>query len=629
MQDYNASSIRAHMKEAISLRQREFKSPFPDSLKDKIVKDANGVILWARFAIDHLIDGCDEGLTKEELEERLEDLPQELEELYQRILDKMPPARQSEVALILYLIIGQPPNTRLNELYGAWLFVLRKTDTGFASVILKDVSEFESRLLTISCGLLDISTRVSKDFKYASLIHRTVQSYLDKSNWVQKNLPRAFLSRCPNSPWLRVYAFVLELAALELKISRDQVFELLNRKMGNLTTRARIEAILPSKSWHGWSLILPVAIASFLKLAEVEEKKGCSVFEIIHEAMKTSLISLHLVSEERQNFWSEPPCMPWRTSLSDYKQIRSDRLGLFYGVSHGLVGYVRGCLERDHTLSAQETTILLDLAIFNVDDDPKPRRIEVTRLCFQQYHQTLQSTHLCIIFGSEHTLRALNLQLGPIIQLLQELVQDRPKEPWPWDHHPSCRLRDRHCGPLYHWTQFVADMSFALNPEATFLLFKDLLAFLLGSGEQIDSPCCSDSHVLYAILGPPHWVRSFETPFRLGKFLLAVKAGADTQIAGSSTGVLAHARKLKRSLLFQRVGRCRDRFVKRELKDANAIVKILKDHGKSGGWALFDQYYGEMVEEIAPDTDRSRDEVKQVLAFTHRDHIGSDEMKPV
>lgn len=635
MQDYNASSIRAHMNEAIELRRHRFRSTFPSPLKIKIVKDARGVILWARFAIDHLIDGCDEGLTDQELEKRLNDLPKEIEELYQRILDKLPSPSRSEAALILHLVIESPPETDLSVLCGAWLFVIQKTDMGFASVMLKDVSDFESRLLAIFGGLLDISIdarrnklmRRDENFKYASLIHRTVQSYLDKSNWIQKTLPQAFLQRYPNSPWLRVCASVVEDADAELGFSRDHVFELLDREKGRSTIWERVEATLLSRSWHESRLILPFAICSLLELAEDEEESACSVFDIVHKAMNTNLVSLHVAYEkvayERVAYETTSAfnlkCMPSYASFVDCKQLRGAEPGLFYGVSHGLFRYVEDYLQREPALSARETTMLLDLAVLNVTKDPRSRRVKVTRLCFQHFRQTLQSRHLCIIFDHTQYLAYGGVsteKFDSIAQLWRDLVQDRPIETWPWDHHPKCWLREKHIGPLYHWLQ-------SSRGSPNYALFcKDLLAFLLDSGERINRPCCSASHVLYALLDF-HPADLYANPSRLWKFLLVVKAGADPQIAGLSTKILARARKLKLSLLIERMKL--DVYAKTELEDVKAIVKILKDHKKSGKWTLFDRYYNEMMESTARNRSLPKDEVERRLRFTQQDQIGIDE----
>ena len=58
-------------------------------LPTEIAERANGVFLWARFAIDDLIDGYAAGDTAGEIEERLRNLPEDLKDMYERILRRI------------------------------------------------------------------------------------------------------------------------------------------------------------------------------------------------------------------------------------------------------------------------------------------------------------------------------------------------------------------------------------------------------------------------------------------------------------------------------------------------------------------------------------------------------------
>lgn len=596
MQDYNESSIRSHVEGAIEFRRYTSRSTFPESLRDKIIFDAKGVILWARLAVDNLLDGCDEGLNKEGLEKRLDDLPRELEELYQRILDKMTPAYQSETALIFYLVINSRSYTRLSDLYRVWLYVLQKTGTGFVSVNLNSLADFESRLLAMSGGLLDIGGD-EEDGKIILLIHRTVQSYLEASKWAWDKLPRTFQQQFPDRPWLRLYAFAIEHAALELKTDRETIFNLL-KKRETANIQSWVESISADQSWHGWPSLLPHIVYEIFPLAEYEENIGFSVSDIISEAMDTDLISLHLITETSQ--WRPRAiCMPWHASYSDFEKVRKSNIGLMYGVSHSLAGYVKGTLQSEPTLSSEEVAMLLDLALLNLIRNPSSNRIEVTRLAFFYCRQNIQSRHLCLIFSYESLgIRWIfSGQIEELGILFCELLPNRQQNSWPWDHHHSCNLQNKQCGPLYHWAIWSASNSLYsanLNPFS----LKSLLTFLLNSGEQINGPCSSTGHVLHAILDFPPLKRWDRSSYMLLKFLIAVKAGADPQIANQSTNLFVHARKLKRRLYFEMLIKLSSkRGIRNRLKETNTIIDILKDHEETGRWTLFDRYYDRLVEE--------------------------------
>ena len=70
-------------------------------LVDSIVRSSAGVFLWVDLAVKDLLRGLDNGDTLEQLQERVETLPNELEELYAHILNKIDRVYRKEVALWL------------------------------------------------------------------------------------------------------------------------------------------------------------------------------------------------------------------------------------------------------------------------------------------------------------------------------------------------------------------------------------------------------------------------------------------------------------------------------------------------------------------------------------------------
>lgn len=145
----------------------------------------------------------------------------------------------------------------------------------------------------------------------------------------------------------------------------------------------------------------------------------------------------------------------------------------------------------------------------------------------------------------------------------------------------------------------------------------DSLALLLDCGEQISHPCYARGHVLYAILEPESPTGSRQTNYGLAKFLLAIKADADPQIIAQRRNLLRHAQGLKFRLYVQRLTDPTSPRLKDELNEVKVIIKILKDHQRTGDWAVFDHYYDEMVEEVAKELEEPIDEVKAKFAFSH------------
>ncbi|KAI9745365.1 MAG: hypothetical protein M1835_002606, partial [Candelina submexicana] len=71
------------------------------SISDDIARRAERIFLWARFAIRELIEGFSEGDDLEELGDRLAQLPPDLEQLYDRIFDRMTP-EDRKVASVMF-----------------------------------------------------------------------------------------------------------------------------------------------------------------------------------------------------------------------------------------------------------------------------------------------------------------------------------------------------------------------------------------------------------------------------------------------------------------------------------------------------------------------------------------------
>lgn len=387
------------------------------------------------FAIQYLLDGCEQGLKYEGLKKRLDDFPRELEAIYQRILDGMPHKRQKETALILYLIT-RPGITfdyiylNSDHLYGVWLFTLRKKDLGFASVSLRSQVEFGSYLLAMFNGLLDITEHGApfrdKEYKRVSLIHKTVQSFLDASHWIWQNLPQAFRHKFPDSPWLRIYASAIEEAAAELDVSRDDIFEFLRRWKLNMDFEDAIKALWSADRWDGWPAVLSSALTNLLPLARGEEEKGHLVSDIISTAMCTDLLMLLHGSELTRSCFR---CEVWHTEIYSLQSVCVANLGLMCGISHELYGYVRDQIQKSPVPSSEEITVLLDLIIFEAHRVKTPLSYEVTRLVFRHCGSGLQSRHLRIMLTKCELNTRDSENLEAMVILCRDLVRNRRPGP--------------------------------------------------------------------------------------------------------------------------------------------------------------------------------------------------------
>ena len=80
-------------------------------LKNEIVKKAEGVFLWVDLAVKDQIEGVRNGDSIDLLEERLWLLPNEIEDLYSRMLDQIGKIYQKEVATYLRVAVDLNPAT--------------------------------------------------------------------------------------------------------------------------------------------------------------------------------------------------------------------------------------------------------------------------------------------------------------------------------------------------------------------------------------------------------------------------------------------------------------------------------------------------------------------------------------
>ena len=226
MQEWNTPGIDKMVN--LSIRRDVAESGFYNDnevvqLAEEISKKAQGVFLWACFAVNELRDGWSRGLDLAELQMRLEKVPEELEDIYARIFRQLEPKQKQEAAYLLQLLCYAKRTLTLDELYVALAHAAGGKGPVAKEMTTLAIQKFEKRILAATGGVVEVfrgrEPFDSQDSNYAesdkgqrsvrelhesqesddsashesqetdklhvNVIHRTVRTYLDSNGWSQ------------------------------------------------------------------------------------------------------------------------------------------------------------------------------------------------------------------------------------------------------------------------------------------------------------------------------------------------------------------------------------------------------------------------------------------------------------
>jgi len=224
MQELNFEAIQSFSSDVLEqfYSAQQFEPAAIKSLAKDIAQRSQGVCLWARFAVNELIEGLSRGekLGSYDLEQRLAELPEELQQIYSRIFQRFTPAHKKTAALFLLLICYKLKEINLGMLENALCYVPTSwgmSDTNQTNQLLgNDSRSFSKQLLAITGGVVEV-LQVQAEFltEYGSilvfdcelprLIHRTVETYLEFDGW-RELLGNIFTPELGHEIWIQVCA---------------------------------------------------------------------------------------------------------------------------------------------------------------------------------------------------------------------------------------------------------------------------------------------------------------------------------------------------------------------------------------------------------------------------------------
>ena len=197
MPEHNASGVRSYCLQTLQDLDSAVRYDSDISqLSRSIAERAEGMFLWARFALDELTRGYCESEDMDELTERLERIPQDIEEVYDRMLARLEAPAKEECMIMLQLVCFAKRPLVWQELCVAIKFAM-KTDLTIVECIgddsdsakaSKEYKTFAKRLKAKAVGLLElVKTRNPEKllhFVRPKLIHRRKCTHISGSKGV-------------------------------------------------------------------------------------------------------------------------------------------------------------------------------------------------------------------------------------------------------------------------------------------------------------------------------------------------------------------------------------------------------------------------------------------------------------
>jgi hypothetical protein len=180
LQDYNDNGIEKYINRRLKIAAQD-----PDStayfesrlvqFAESITERSHGIFLWARFATDELLEGMADGDELNELWARLQALPDELEAIYARIMNRtiQKCSGSQETAVMLQIAYFTLRSLSLQEFFIVFQLSMQRQILDGSCFL----AAFEKRLQAKTGGLVEVVGRTKMEVK---LIHETVRAYLDR-----------------------------------------------------------------------------------------------------------------------------------------------------------------------------------------------------------------------------------------------------------------------------------------------------------------------------------------------------------------------------------------------------------------------------------------------------------------
>ena len=555
LQDHNAASVRAYIDHAIRKgheHMAQVDTVFDLSMRDQLQQRAQGVIIWARLAVDELLRAAYVDTPREVLQEILEQLPEELEDMYERIISQaqVRHSNTAEVALILFLLNGFGGSIGTGMLFGLWHFFCSHVPGCSMPSDSIDQEAFLERLIVLIGSLVDVLTKSLE----VRLMHKTLQPYLRQSILIRDHLPEVFRGRYAKHFEIQVYADVIEAATNDRAATLDDILGALH---GSLTPLQCLGVAICGQfenipdHLHAWRTrieLLTGSVSGFLVQAQILEKGGISSYEIGHRILSSHFLIAGV-----------------RSPLPKYRSWHRAKQGGFVdfviALESGLKLYAENRLARRLLLNEQDWAELFYITLAR--DGPDEGLLNLLR------------PH-CKLILPKSLLACLNFwRRGrrPSNNYLAWLISDMKLPPIVSNDASLCE--NQSCGEeddLVHWWILTCP------PD---LLAKVVLHQILESGETINARCRQSGTALHLLVNRCAR-KHYDRDCLLRKFILLARLGINPAIKHEGLTALQLAKKLKRAASIRSLMP----FTRKpsDIGELVTIIQPLEYYEKNGRW---------------------------------------------
>ncbi len=483
------------------------------TVADGISQRSRGVFLWVRFAIFELIDGLTRGETLDSaaLCQRLEQLPQELQDIYSRVFRRGTQGDRETAGLVL-LLISFAQSELVVEMLREAVDLLPRNLVPFQDSILSSSDKsfmtdraFQKAVLAATGGTIE--TQIQYDFileKSVFLIrlsHRTVKSYLDLRGW-QELLGDNFSQGLGHALWLQICskALLLERSSskwLSLREEREEPREGLDAP-------------------YCWDYALRhLGIHAML----FEEESQKSSFPLISSGLSTEFVHAHLQISDKQ---CARCCFGLPVDLM--------REPIHLAIAHGCLRYVEDYLSVEGRDISREAPNVRRVAIWCACRDLHTTNITRVVECDRilavvlKHHPLVEDDDLiaALLGGSPAALRTLLHYRGPGKLHLRCPTNYPGRHVWE---------KGEQYGPLYIVGERGSPERGSSDPET-----EAIIDLLLERGEDMNDLCGPLGTILHNYLQQDEYMTNYNYKFTE----LLIEKGLDINRSGPQGNALEY-----------------------------------------------------------------------------------------